>query len=416
MNELSPWKVLLVDDEPGVHEVSRLILAGLTFEGRGIELLSAASAGQACELLARHTDVALALLDVVMESDDAGVRLVQHIRGARRDGDMQIVLRTGQPGMAPEGDLMREQEINGYVLKTEVTAQRLHSIVIGGLRAYRHVRSLRGEALEPEAARARSAADEALAQELAALDARAALVLQARPELALARHGCVGVEMLPRWRTSAGLLTAERVLALAPGSATLARLMRELVAQALGWMRAWARDGELASVSIPLASQALVEASLRQVLLDALDADRRQAGPLPGVLDLLVDEAQLRGEDPALRAAGLSLTLVDFGTGGLLLPRPGGAKPDRLKLPPRFVTGAARDPERSAQARSLIALSQTLGLCAIADGIASDEELQFFRWEGCELGQGELFGPACAPEALSLRRPRSGGAGAAGLH
>ena len=141
--EAARWKVLLVDDEPEVHEVSRLILAGLSFEGRDIELLSAGSAAQARELLSQQRDVALALLDIVMETDDAGITLVQHIREQLHDKDMQIVLRTGQPGVAPEGDIVRRYEINGYVLKTEITAQRLHSIVISALRSYRHTRSLR---------------------------------------------------------------------------------------------------------------------------------------------------------------------------------------------------------------------------------------------------------------------------------
>ncbi len=95
------WKVLLVDDEPAVHEVSSLILSGLSFEGRDIELLSANSAAQARDVLARHHDVALVLLDVVMETDDAGIALVQHVREQRRDSDIQIVLRTGQPSRGP---------------------------------------------------------------------------------------------------------------------------------------------------------------------------------------------------------------------------------------------------------------------------------------------------------------------------
>ena len=80
---LAHWKVLLVDDEPAVHQVSRLILSDLTFDGRGIELLSAESAAQAREILSRERELALVLLDVVMESDDAGLALVRHIREQR---------------------------------------------------------------------------------------------------------------------------------------------------------------------------------------------------------------------------------------------------------------------------------------------------------------------------------------------
>mgnify|MGYP003484483396 CR=1 FL=1 len=104
--EAARWKVLLVDDEPAVHQVSQLILADLQFDGRGIELLCAHSAAQAREMLARECDVALVLLDVVMETDDAGLALVQHIREQQGDRLVQIVLRTGQPGVAPEREVV----------------------------------------------------------------------------------------------------------------------------------------------------------------------------------------------------------------------------------------------------------------------------------------------------------------------
>jgi EAL domain-containing protein (putative c-di-GMP-specific phosphodiesterase class I) len=70
--------------------------------------------------------------------------------------------------------------------------------------------------------------------------------------------------------------------------------------------------------------------------------------------------------------------------------------PDRLKIHRPFVRGVASDPERMALARSVIALAQTLHIVAIADGIASDSDAQFFKWEGCELGQGDALAPACA--------------------
>jgi EAL domain-containing protein (putative c-di-GMP-specific phosphodiesterase class I) len=76
---------------------------------------------------------------------------------------------------------------------------------------------------------------------------------------------------------------------------------------------------------------------------------------------------------------------------------------DRLKLHRVFVRAVRSDSERMAMARSLIALAQTLDLVAIADGIASDDDAQFFRWEGCDLGQGDALVPACAPADLALQ-------------
>ncbi len=394
------WKVLLVDDEPAVHEVSRLILAGLTFEGREVELLSAHSAAQAREMLARQRDIALALIDVVMETDDAGIALVQHIREQRRDKDMQIVLRTGQPGVAPESDIVPHYEINGYFLKTEITAQRLHSIVISALRNYRHTRLLRG-------APPRAAAGEAdpvrrsLALELARAGDGDTVSMQAQPEIVLASNRIAGIELLPHWKTSHGLLPASRVGDALPDGPQRRRIEHWLLAQACFWARAWRdRVGAPVTVSVPLIGESLGDCATQAAVVDAV----RGAGLAPRALDLLVSEATLLSGHPelpaavqTLRAAGVTVTLVDFGAQTISLQRLNRLVPDRLKIHRLFVRGVAGDPERMALARSLIALAQTLNIVAIADGISSDADAQFFKWEGCELGQGDALAPACAP-------------------
>lgn len=394
--EDGPWKLLLVDDEPMVHEVSRLILAGLRFEDRGVELLTAGSAAEARDLLARHGDVALALVDVVMETDDAGLLLVQHIRQRLGNADMQIVLRTGQPGVAPEAEVMHGHEINGYFLKTEITAQRLNSIVISGLRAYRRTLELRAGA----APAAERPADP-LQPVLAALGAPA--LLQVQPEVALANWQIAGVELVPQWRGAAGWLSAARLRQAAGDGALPETLAEPLLAAAQHWARAWAQAlGRPLRVSVPLVGDGLAEPEVGRRIVDAVHA----AKLAPGTLDLLVGEAALRGAAPAVeavRAAGVTLTLADFGAGTISLPQLSGAAPDRLKLPRPFVRGVAGQPERMAVARSLIALAQTLQAVVIADGIASPEDAQFFKWEGCELGQGDALAPACAPQDLAAQ-------------
>lgn len=408
------WKVLLVDDEPDVHEVSRLILAGLGFEGRPVELLCAGSGAQARELLAQHGDVALALVDVVMETDDAGIALVRHIREQLRDHDMQIVLRTGQPGMAPEREIVPHYEVNGYFLKTEITAQRLQSIVIAGLRGFRHARSLRRL---PARVPARPAAgDLELVAELRGAVARGEVVLQVQPELELASGRLRGAELVPQWKSSRGLLPAARVGELLGESPARRELALGLLQQACAWARQWQeRLGAPLRVSLPLVGEGLADASWRAAVNAVVDA----AALPPGSIDLLVGEATLLAGTPGLasaadewRAHGLTLTLPDFGAQTISLQRLNQLVPDRVKLHRPFVRGVAADPSRAAVARSLIALAQTLNVAVVADGIASDAEAQFFRWEGCEFGQGDALARACAPgDLVTLVR-----AGAAGAH
>lgn len=131
-----PWRILIVDDDEEVHSVTRYALRKVRFRDRPLELLSAYSAAQAQTMLAAEADIALVLLDVVMETDDAGLRLVRAIRDDLGDKAVRIILRTGQPGQAPEERVIVDYDVNDYKAKTELTSQKLFTTVIAALRAY----------------------------------------------------------------------------------------------------------------------------------------------------------------------------------------------------------------------------------------------------------------------------------------
>jgi transcriptional regulator with GAF, ATPase, and Fis domain len=131
-----PWKIIVVDDEEEVHEVTRLALGDLTYSGRRLCFFSARSAAEARQLLTTYPDAALVLLDVVMESDDAGLRVVQWIRRELGNRFVRVVLRTGQPGQAPEARVIRDYDISDYRTKTELTSTRLFTTVTAALRTF----------------------------------------------------------------------------------------------------------------------------------------------------------------------------------------------------------------------------------------------------------------------------------------
>jgi response regulator RpfG family c-di-GMP phosphodiesterase len=137
-----PWKVLIADDEPEVHDVTRLVLGGFRFDERPLEFLSAHSAREAQSLLRAHPDIAVLLLDVVMESEQAGLALVRCVRGELANPFVRIVLRTGQAGQAPEHEVIAAYDINDYKEKTELTAARLATTMYAALRAYRDMRTI----------------------------------------------------------------------------------------------------------------------------------------------------------------------------------------------------------------------------------------------------------------------------------
>jgi signal transduction histidine kinase len=148
--DVRPWKILVADDDPEVHTVTRLALRNFEFGGRPVDLLSAASAAEARHLLEQQPDIALILLDVVMETEHAGLDLVRIVRDEIKNPLVRIILRTGQPGQAPARKVVTDYEINDYLYKAEVTFEKLFTSVSTALRSYRELVLLREQQAELE--------------------------------------------------------------------------------------------------------------------------------------------------------------------------------------------------------------------------------------------------------------------------
>ncbi|QCP14511.1 EAL domain-containing protein [Pseudoduganella umbonata] len=133
---------MIVDDDADVHSTTTFALGNLDMGGRTLEFVHAYSAAQARELLARERDIAVILLDVVMEQEHAGLHLVRHIRETLKLADVRIILRTGQPGYAPEIDAIRDFDINDYKTKSELTRIKLYTTVTAAIRSYEQIRRL----------------------------------------------------------------------------------------------------------------------------------------------------------------------------------------------------------------------------------------------------------------------------------
>lgn len=392
------WVVLLVDDEPEIHEITKLVLADTSFSGIPVELHSAYSASDAKAFLESHRDTALMLLDVVMETDDAGLQLVTYVREQMGNTDLQIVLRTGQPGMAPEREVIPGYDINGYFLKTEMVAQKLRSIVISSLRAYKYIKTLRPRrtgVAPPQLGVFEGYQRLAIAEEFAKAIDTNALHLLAQAQVHLVSGAIAAIELIPNWRRGKTIL----------GPAQLAEEIRDpelrlkfdewLILQGCAWAQSWQSLGlPPFRISLPVLTENLWNREILSIVEQHL---ARLAIP-HDTLDLEVPETALLGEHPEapdavalLRSIGISVTLVDFGLGLLSLPQLQRLLPSRVKIHKSFVRHVAQDRERSAVARSIIALAHTLGLTVIADGIVSEQDLQFFKWESCDIGQGDVL-------------------------
>jgi signal transduction histidine kinase len=136
------WKIAIIDDEPAVHDGTRFALADYKLNGQGVEILSAYSAAEGRRLMRSHPDVAVVLLDVIMESDTAGLDLVEFIRHELKNETVRVILRTGQPGHAPERRVIVDYDINDYKAKTELTADKLFTAMTAALRGYQQLQRM----------------------------------------------------------------------------------------------------------------------------------------------------------------------------------------------------------------------------------------------------------------------------------
>ncbi|EGG93846.1 Response regulator [gamma proteobacterium IMCC1989] len=130
------WKMLIVDDEQTVIDMTQEVLKAFIFQGKSLQLLCANSYDEAKVLYDENTDIAIAMIDCVMEQNDSGLQLIQYIRNTQKNNTIQLVLRTGQPDFAPEKNMLIDYEINDYLAKTELTSTKLHHRVISYLRNY----------------------------------------------------------------------------------------------------------------------------------------------------------------------------------------------------------------------------------------------------------------------------------------
>jgi diguanylate cyclase (GGDEF)-like protein len=141
-NHQEPWVILIVDDEEDIHLMTKMALEDFSFSGRPIKFLHAYSGQSAQQVLRNNNNIACIFLDVVMESHDAGLLLVQFIREELNNSEIRIILRTGQPGYAPAISVTQQYDINDYKEKSELTKRLLYNCLTTTLRSYQQIKTI----------------------------------------------------------------------------------------------------------------------------------------------------------------------------------------------------------------------------------------------------------------------------------
>lgn len=142
LTEQRVWRILIADDEDDVHQATKYALRDIQLLGRNIEFYHAYDSQQALETLKSIEDIAVIVLDVVMETSNAGLDLVPVIRDELGIADTRIILRTGEPNQAPEMDVIRNYDINDYKLKSDLTQRKLYTALTAAVRSYKQIRTI----------------------------------------------------------------------------------------------------------------------------------------------------------------------------------------------------------------------------------------------------------------------------------
>jgi diguanylate cyclase (GGDEF)-like protein len=241
-----------------------------------------------------------------------------------------------------------------------------------------------------------------------AIDGRE-LYLEYQPQVALESGRITGVESLLRWASPrAGTVGPDIFIPVAETSGLIASLgdwtMRQACAQGQAWSKAGLRRMTI-GVNVSLAQwRRISTAEVVERVLAAWPFEKQW-------LELEITERAFPGTDDrrllecldGLRREGVSISIDDFGTGYSNLARLRQLPVDRIKIDGSFIAGLGRDTNAEIIVRAIIALSRSLGLQVVAEGVEQRLQLDFLRAEGCDIAQGYFLGsPMRAEHVLTL--------------
>ena len=394
----SPWIVLVVDDEPEVHEVTRLVLENITFCGIPVQLNSVYSSRQAKSFLKNHPDTAVTLLDVVMETDHAGLDLVHFIRDELCDEDNQIVLRTGQPGKAPEKSVVLNYSINGYFLKTEITAQKLHSIIISSLRNFQHIKNVKQShyAFKSNYTEIPSSRIARLHEYISSAIHNNTLSIVAQPQIRLSNNEITGIYCKPDINI-AGVPQKELVqhIARINDESLLLQLDSYMLKKIANATSHWVSDLEdTIRLSIPVFSVQLNSSGTAELIDDSLS--RLKINPEMIAIELqdtafITNSIAIFEFTNHIQSLDIHTSIRHSGTHMMSIRNLRRMQKSSFVIPEILINTLSKSEETTIVIRSIIALAHTIGLSVIAEGVRTQQELEFLIWEECEIARGNLI-------------------------
>ncbi|MCK6511403.1 EAL domain-containing protein [Myxococcota bacterium] len=245
---------------------------------------------------------------------------------------------------------------------------------------------------------------------------RREFVLYYQPRVELSTGRLQSLEALVRWQhPTRGLLPPGVFIPLAEETGLIHALGDQILEIACGQLRSWEEGGYAMRVAVNLSARQLQDVALVERILRTME----RYGVLGGALELEITEsaAMLNIDETAitlrhLKEAGIALSIDDFGTAYSSLNYLKRLPVDHLKIDRSFVRDLGQSPLQSPQdvaiIKAIVAISKSLGLSVIAEGIEYEEQAQFLLQLHCDTGQGFFFGQPLSCVEVELLFDRSG--------
>jgi diguanylate cyclase (GGDEF)-like protein/PAS domain S-box-containing protein len=233
---------------------------------------------------------------------------------------------------------------------------------------------------------------------------RGELRLHYQPKIDLATSRLIGAESLVRWQhPSMGLVSPAKFIPVAEDSGLIVPLGEWVLRAACEQIRKWRDRGLEPKVAINVSARQFQQQNLAEVVLGAV----REAGVDPACLELELTESAIMKDAEAsvstldrIKSRGISIAIDDFGTGYSSLSYLKRLPLDVLKIDRSFVRDITTDHNDAAIVRAIIGLARSLGIKVIAEGVEDEKQLAFLNANGCNYGQGYLFGRPIEPESF----------------
>jgi EAL domain-containing protein (putative c-di-GMP-specific phosphodiesterase class I) len=230
------------------------------------------------------------------------------------------------------------------------------------------------------------------------------LCLVYQPKVDLTTWSVVGVEALLRWRhPSRGWISPTEFIPIAEETGLIVALGEWVIDKVCRQLEDWQAKGLDINIAINVSGEQFRAADFANLVLQAA----RKRGVRPGNLELEITESLLmRNVDEtiaaltAVREAGIRVSVDDFGTGYSSLSYLKDFPLDSVKIDRSFVRDLHESKDDAAICAAIIAMARELNLKIIAEGVESEEQLEFLRRQGCDQIQGFIFSKPLLPAAL----------------